>query len=338
MTRKASATHPSGISPPPWRAGAGLTLIELTVAMTIGSFLLVGAITVLTQGQKAFRVSESSSRLQENAGWRWPFWNPMCEWPAIFGLTTHAGVIDNRASSAQPIPAGLAVRNDCEQNWTIDLDAPVAGTNNGFGWGACSPYRRAQSDADTLVVRRTGEAETPGDELNAGALYVQSARYGAGSIFTADAPPHDPSPPPGSRSFRLATRGYYVSRHSSLDGPGNPVPSLRVKALAGGALGPRIVDQEVLPGVEDLQVQFGVDTDPAGRAGRGSVNRYVNPGDPIIDPRRVGVPARGAGADRAYLAAIASRVAGTGVRRYQGVHLCGSTLPGHERSVFVASC
>ena len=36
--------------------------------------------------------------------------------------------------------------------------------------------------------------------------------------------------------------------------------------------------------VEDLQVQFGVDTDPAGRAGRGSVNRYVNPGDPIIDP------------------------------------------------------
>ena len=65
--------------------------------------------------------------------------------------------------------------------------------------------------------------------------------------------------------------------------PGNPVPSLRVKTLTGGSLGPRITDREVMPGVEDLQVQFGVDTDRAGQTGWGSVDRYVHPGDPMLD-------------------------------------------------------
>ena len=80
------------------------------------------------------------------------------------------------------------------------------------------------------------------------------------------------------------SRGYYVSQRSSLDTPGNPVPSLRMKTLSGSSSGPRIVDQEVVPGVEDLQVQFGVDTDRDGAPGRGSVNRYVNPGNPLLDP------------------------------------------------------
>ena len=56
-----------------------------------------------------------------------------------------------------------------------------------------------------------------------------------------------------------------------------------MKTLVGGARGPRIVDREVLPGVEDLQVQFGIDTDDVGAADRGSINRYVNPDNPILD-------------------------------------------------------
>ena len=36
--------------------------------------------------------------------------------------------------------------------------------------------------------------------------------------------------------------------------------------------------------MEDFQIQFGVDTDIIGAVDRGSVDRYVNPGDPIITP------------------------------------------------------
>ena len=43
--------------------------------------------------------------------------------------------------------------------------------------------------------------------------------------------------------------------------------------------GNRIQDQEVIPGVENLQIQFGIDMNEDN-----TVDRYVNPGDPIYDP------------------------------------------------------
>lgn len=261
----------------------GMTLIELLVAMALGAFLLLGAMTVFTQGQAAFRVNESTARLQENARLALALLEDDLRMAGHFGLTTRPGDIANRASAAEPVPPGLAVRNDCGRNWAIDLDAPVAGTGNGFGWTGCTPYRQAQPDSDTLVVRRTSEVATPPASLRRGTLYVRTARFGRGIIFDGAAPPAEP-PASQARSFQLLSRGYYVSQRSSLDTPGNPVPSLRMKVLAGSSRGPRVVDQEVVPGVEDLQVQFGVDTDPVGESGRGSVNRYVNPGDALLDP------------------------------------------------------
>ena len=263
-----------------------MTLIELMVAMALGSFLLLGAMTAFTQGQAAFRVNESTARLQESARLALAFLEDDVRMAGHFGLTTRPGDIENRASPMQPVPPGLGVRSDCGRNWAIDLNAPVAGTNNGFGWTGCSPSGQAQPDADTLAVRRTSAISTPPDAMRRGTLYVRTARFGSGIIFDGASPPPEPTtePPLQSRSFQLLSRGYYVSRRSSLDTPGNPVPSLRMKTLAGSSSGPRLVDQEVVPGVEDLQVQFGVDTDRVGALGRGSVNRYVNPGDPLIDP------------------------------------------------------
>jgi type IV pilus assembly protein PilW len=71
--------------------------------------------------------------------------------------------------------------------------------------------------------------------------------------------------------------GYYVHTQSST--LGNSVPSLRMKTLvAGGA----IEDREVMAGVEDIQVQLGIDTDAPGAAERGAIDRYVDPGDPLL--------------------------------------------------------
>ena len=264
----------------------GMTLIELMVAMALGSFLLLGAMTVFTQGQAAFRVNESTARLQEHARLALAFLEDDLRMAGHFGLTTRPGDIVNRASPVQPVPPGLAVRGDCGRNWAIHLDTPVAGTNNGFGWTGCAPSGQAQPDADTLAIRRTGEIPTPPGATRRGTLYVRTARFGPGIIFNGVAPPPEPpaDPPLQFRSFQLLSRGYYVSRRSSLDTPGNPVPSLRMKTLAGSSSGPRIVDQEVVPGVEDLQVQFGVDTDRVGELGRGSIDLYVNPEDSVLDP------------------------------------------------------
>jgi len=44
-----------------------------------------------------------------------------------------------------------------------------------------------------------------------------------------------------------------------------------------------IEDREILTGVEDFQVQFGVDTDRSGlETESGTIDRWVNPGDAIL--------------------------------------------------------
>ena len=61
------------------------------------------------------------------------------------------------------------------------------------------------------------------------------------------------------------------------------VPTLRRKTLGVDSGAPAVVDLEVAPGVENLQVMFGVDMDADN-----SVDRYLNPGDPIITPGSAG--------------------------------------------------
>ncbi len=251
------------------------------IALAIGSFLMIGALTVFMHSRTTFRVNDSISRLQENARFILDVIEPDVRMASYFGLTTRSSKIANGATPLQPIPAGLGVGGDCGQNWTINLTAEVGGTNNGYGWACAAFGGGAQPQADSLVVRRVAEDPTP--LLQAGTMYLQSARFWDSRIFVGTAAPAG-IPGGSSQIHALRVSGYYVSQNSSLDTPGNPVPSLRMKALVGGALGPRVVDQEVLPGVEDFQVQFGVDTDLIGAPNRGSIDRYVNPGDPIITP------------------------------------------------------
>jgi len=265
---------------------AGVTLVELMVALSIGSFLMIGAVTVFMQSRTTFRVSEAVSRLQENVRFVLDALEPDLRMAHYWGLTSRTIKIQGRATPLEPIPGGLGVANDCGQNWSINLAEEIGGTNNGYAWGCPAFNGAAQANADTLVVRRV--SEDPIAVPQAGIVYVQSARFQDGQLFPG------PVIPPGylaatSQTHQLVVSGYYVSPNSTLDTPGNPIPSLRMKMLiGGGAGGPRVVDQEVLPGVEDFQVQFGIDTDPVGAVNRGSIDRYVNPGDPIITPGNPG--------------------------------------------------
>ena len=280
-TPRRQALDPSAATARCCRRPSGITLIELMVALAIGSFLMIGAVTVLMQSKTAFRVLEAVSRLQENARFALDVLEPDIRMASYFGLTSRSDKIQGRATPQAPIPPGFRVGNDCGVNWTINVADEVNGTNNSYRWTCPAFGRAAQPAADSLELRRVSEnpIEPP---LEGGTLYVQSTRFQDSQLFVG------PSLPVGylpttSQTHRYIVNGYYVSAHSSLDTPDRNVPSLRVKTLVGGVRGPRIVDQEVLPGVEDLQVQFGIAMDVVGAAARGSINRYVNPDDPILD-------------------------------------------------------
>ena len=48
-----------------YRKQLGLTLIELMVALAIGSFLVIGSIQIYSQSREAFIINESIARVQQ---------------------------------------------------------------------------------------------------------------------------------------------------------------------------------------------------------------------------------------------------------------------------------
>lgn len=261
----------------------GMTLIELMVALAIGAFLMIGAITVFMQSRTTFRVTESVSRLQENARFALEAMEPDIRMAHYWGLTPRTYLIQGRRA---PTDAAGIGAHECGNNWKLNLNQHVEGTNNAYAWACAPTVGAAMPNSDTLVVRRASEdAVVPGG-FAGGTFFIQSTRAQLGQIFNTAAVPGGYSAAT-SATHRLIVNGYFVSTTSQAL-PGTP--SLRRKVLlAGGGIG----EEEILAGVEDMQIQFGIDTDVPGtpvapNPNRGSIDRYVNPGDPIIDPTNAG--------------------------------------------------
>lgn len=255
---------------------SGLTLVELMVSLAIGSFLMIGAIQIYNQSRHAFVVNESIARVQETAQFAMDTIEADLRMASNWGRNSRGLAVAGRAIVGNPNPANVTLPDpDCAANWTLDLALPIDGSNNAYDL-ICAATGGSQANSDVVTIRRASVSPAP---LEAGRLQIQSTRV-QGQImadgliptgFTAD----------NSATHNLIVTSYYVSPTSFLiDG----VPTLRRHRLIGGGGGvPRIVDEEVAPGVENLQLQFGVDVDQDN-----TVDRYVNPGDPIYDPNAAG--------------------------------------------------
>lgn len=248
----------------------GMTMIELLVALSIGSFLIIGAVQVYNQSRQAFVINESIARVQETAQFAMDTLEADLRMASNWGQHSRGTAIEGRSIDGNANPNGLPAPAACGADWALDLARPIEGDNNGYAL-PCAATGGAVANSDTVTTRRATVDPTP---LQNGRLQVQSTRV-QGQLFADGAVP-SAFDPGRSETHDLLVNTYYVSDNSPLI-PG--VPTLRRKTLMGGAGGPTISDQEVAPGVENLQIQFGVDVDADN-----TVDRYVNPADPIITP------------------------------------------------------
>ncbi len=263
----------------------GVGLIELMVAMLIGLFLILGAVTVFNQSRNTYRASEGVARLQETARLAMDVIESDIRMANYWGMNNRADYIINRAGPSQPPPAefnaqqqtNVSLCGTAASNWVINLDEYLGGSNNSYGLQcAASNY---QAGSDVVFIRRANEARPA--VLDPNRVYLQTSRI-QGTLFVPNAActlPTDPTCipaaylPPASESRELEARAYYVSSQSTLR---NDVPSLRRKRFASvNAAVPAnaILDEEIVSGVEDLQIRIGVDTN-----GDSNIDQYVNPG------------------------------------------------------------
>ncbi len=248
----------------------GVTLVELLVALAIGSFLIIGSVQIYNQSRQAFVINESIARVQETAQFAMDTIEADLRMASNWGRTSRGLAVEGRSLPDDANPLGLPAPDDCGANWALDLALAVDGSNNAYGL-ACTALGGAQADSDVVTVRRVTVDPAP---LDAGRLQVQSNRV-QGQLFAGGVMPAGFSAA-DSTTHNLLVNSYYVAADSDLV-PG--APALRRKSLAQMGGGPAIIDQEVAPGVENLQVQFGIDVDADN-----TVDQYVNPGDPIYQP------------------------------------------------------
>jgi Tfp pilus assembly protein PilW len=246
-------------------------------------------------------VNERVARLQEQARTAFATIEPDVEMAGFYGFTrapeairlTHGGntaaVIASASSLRQfPLQAGGALpaavgglpsgAHACGVNFAVDVSMPVQASNNVFGLGrsasaSCNPYQgRAQPGADTLTIRRVATQSSSADP-NRLQLYASRDASLSAQFMFADG--NAPGPVDDDHEVHdLVVRTYYVARDSV---ERKAFPALRVKSLTRSGSGLVFDEDEVMAGIEDLQVQFGVDPE-----GHGRVNHYVEPDSPEL--------------------------------------------------------
>ena len=269
------------------RRQSGLTLVELMVALAIGSFLIIGTIQIYNQSRQSFAVNESIARVQETAQFAMDTIEADLRMASNWGRNSRGLAVEGRSLVGDDNPTGLTepvgASGSCGTNWAFDLARPIDGTDNGYNL-ACAANGGSVGNSDVVTVRRTSVLPMA---LEAGRLQVQSTRI-QGELFETGGVPaafvpvtnHPITGAPSSATHNLMVNSYYVAPTSTLI-PG--VPTLRRKTLTVSAGAPFIVDQEVAPGVENIQLQLGIDVDEDN-----TVDRYVNPGSDIYNPAAAG--------------------------------------------------
>jgi len=241
------------------------------IALTLGLFLVAAFLFVLQRCRAAFAANESLARLQDVARHALSVLVPDIEHAGFYGFS-HGPAVRLIGS----LPAGA---DACGTDFAVSLSVPAQGSDNTYRLGTdardCAPTASAggaRAGTDTLTLRHASSSPVA---PRAGRLqvYSQSLSIAAPLLLFADG--RAPGPVDLDHVVRdLEVRTYYIA-NDSVQRP--DWPALRVKALTESRGAAQFRDEEVLPGVEDLQVEMGV----ANIAADGTVRvSYVAPDSP----------------------------------------------------------
>jgi len=265
----------------------GMTLVELAVAMVV-ALLVLGTLATVFSGTSRNRSSlERAARLTENAHYAMQVLRDDVAQAGYYDtLTTSAGGFTWRTAD----PCATAIG---ELGWSNppgsappvngkieNAPVPISGLAAGAPSPACIPDRKP--DTAVLVVRFVGPATTAPADVR-GAAHLQLSKcdletpnrlnLGVFSNDPADFTLHSLGCATLADVKRFAVRTYYVATCNRCGT--DTIPTLKRAELTPDG----IVVTPLAEGIENLQVEYGIDGD-----GDGTPDRFLDQPDAALGP------------------------------------------------------
>jgi len=287
----------------------GLTLIELMIALTLGLIAIGALVAVFMSSNLNYRQNEALATVQDNARFALDalsrdlamagYWGGIRPLDAAINLKVSAAARSAVAKASAAGDCGPASQG-ANDYWLFDVRTPVVFRNNTLGSSSiasdftCLSTSIFQPNSDVLVIRRvSGQAifsidangtRTPATaETTPNRFYVRTNQstgtlYRAGTTFTLSGPTDCPDSSGVSsictpttnpvQVYAYTPQIYYVRNYARNAGDG--VPMLCRYYLDDTLATPKMVEDCLAEGVENLQIEWGISTD-----GSGVVNNYL---------------------------------------------------------------
>jgi type IV pilus assembly protein PilW len=232
----------------------GFSLVELMVALVITLILIAGIGQIFLSSKKSFTIQDALSEQQENGRYVMDTLAQDLRRAGYLG----GAIIIQPTSWSLPVTTGSDICAAGNTNWGRMLGSPIYGLNDtATGYNCISNYLQG----DVLVVRyaapwAVGGITTP--SIVAGRLYLRSnpTYPKSARLFLGGT---QPAQLPTDRDAEVIAHAYYIRNSSHpCTNTGTTVPALfRVSLDDSGHPG---TPEEIASGIEQLQVQYGVDT------------------------------------------------------------------------------
>lgn len=240
----------------------GWTLVELLIAMTLSLLVIAGIGEIYLASKRSYEIQNSLARLQDVGRYTTELLTQDIRNAGYWGLVD---------TSSVAITPSVTATNGCSTDTTWGMMV----TQNIFGFDstqdastyACIDDRRG---GDILTVRYGNPSS--GTPYTGTAYYIRTTRT-SGDILLGPAGPVGASP---TTDHELTAHVYYVTDSSTAteceNSGGDALPALaRETLVSSGASVGHPTKEELITGIEELQFQFGVDTN-----GDGTLDEYRN--------------------------------------------------------------
>jgi len=259
----------------------GLSLIELMIAMLIGSILMIGVVQVFGASRTAYQLSEGMARVQENGRFALDYLQRDLRMAGHFGCVNDqargqiAGALTSHFTANGPMDFGFSVRGYDNANPTGITLSPArrAGTDvivlrfmsaSGIPITAIDPAgSTVDVDPTKWTVLTDGGVAAPtlfgvADCAFADVFVADSVNAGGGQVgvpTTVDLARYGASPEGGpTMLYRAESVVYYIGT-----GAGGQPSLWRARVNVDGSS----VSEELVEGIEDMQFRYGMDRRPA---------------------------------------------------------------------------